>query len=185
MDTVLGCADLFECMVRWLDPRSAVALNRTCSASHTSMRAAFLNSPSLLATVAHNTAGKAMTKTSMMGWFALTSPEASAIKHAVYVRNGGGFYYLYSGDAFEQAVAVVGKDRAERVARRCTWSATRIHPYPRVDAAMRLNACHYQATTAKRRNRSYTANTRSNAASKGSILSARMCAGIPLHVVFV
>ena len=101
MDTVLGCADLFECMIRWLDPRSAVALNRTCSASHTSMRAAFLNSPSLLATVAHNTAGKAMTKTSMMGWFALTSPEASAIKHAVYVRNGGGFYYLYSGDAFE------------------------------------------------------------------------------------
>ena len=150
MDIVLGCADLFECVVRWLDPRSAVALGRMCSASHTSLCAAFVNRPSLLATMAHN-AEKAMTKTSMIGWFALTSPEASAIKHAVYVRRGGGFYYLYRGDAFEQAVAVVGRHWAGRVARRGTWSATGISPCLRVDARRSAKSACYRDTAAKRR----------------------------------
>ena len=35
-----------------------------------------------------------MTKAAMMGWFALTSPEASAIKHEKHIRRGGGLYYF-------------------------------------------------------------------------------------------
>ena len=109
----------------------------------------------------------------MIGWFALTSPEASAIKHAVYVRRGGGFYYLYRGDAFEQAVAVVGRHWAGRV--RDEWHGGvpgRRQGSAPVFVWMRGEAQKVHATgTRLPSDGSYTANTRSNAVSKGSILS--------------
>ena len=45
---------------------------------------------------------RALTKTELMGWFALSSAEANALPRSQYVgRAGGGFYFLYRQPAFK------------------------------------------------------------------------------------
>ena len=126
MESLLACPDLVETLLRHLDHVSIVALSRTCSAARTAQRAAIRASPSLLAAAARN-ADRALTKTALMGWFALTSCEADALPRAMYARTrpGGGFYYLYRDDAFDGATAVVaarGGTWAERLDRRRSWA---------------------------------------------------------------
>ena len=128
MEALLSCPDLVETLIRHLDHTSSVALNRTCSAARTAQRAAIRSNPSLLAAAARN-ADRALTKTALMGWFALTSCEADALPRAMYARTrpGGGFYYLYSDDAFDHAATVVaarGGMWAERIDRRRSWAKT-------------------------------------------------------------
>jgi hypothetical protein len=124
-----SCADVYECILRELDPQSAIALSQTCSAAYKLYHAVLDTSPSLLATVASN-ADRALTKSAIMGWFALTSSEASGIHHAVYLRRAGGVYFLYSGDAFRQAAATVGRQWPGRVALRRARSTPSIRKYP-------------------------------------------------------
>ena len=126
MEALMSCPDLVETLLRHLDHVSSVALSRTCSAARTAQRAAIRANPSLLAAAARN-ADRALTKTALMGWFALTSCEADALPRAMYARTrpGGGFYYLYRDDAFDGATAVVaarGGTWAERLDRRRSWA---------------------------------------------------------------
>lgn len=139
-EVLLDCADVFECVLRRLDPRSAVALARTCSAAHSHHFMVIGANPSLLGAVAGN-ADRALTRTALMGWFALTISEASTIKHAMYARRAGrGFYYLYSGDAFAQATATIGQQWASRVAQRRARSTPFARPCPHTDAVKRTRA---------------------------------------------
>ena len=138
-EALLDCTDVFECILRRLDPQSAISLSRTCSAAHSRFYAVFGANPPLLAAVAGN-ADRALTKTAMVGWFALTSFEASAIKHAVYARKAGGFYYLYGSNAFTQATAIIGRQWASRVAQRRARSTPLARPCPRIDAVKRTCA---------------------------------------------
>ena len=43
----------------------------------------------------------ALTKTQLMGWFALQSKEADALPRARHARRAGGSYFLYRQPAFE------------------------------------------------------------------------------------
>ena len=104
-------------------------------AARAAQRAAIRASPSLLAAAARN-ADRALTKTALMGWFALTSSEADALPRAKYARArpGGGFYYLYRADAFDRAAEVVAaRDGmwASRLDRRRSWAKTNELKRPR------------------------------------------------------
>lgn len=126
MEVLLSCPDLVETLLCHIDHASSVALGRTCSAARTAQRAAIRANPLLLAAAARN-ADRALTKTTLMGWFALTSREADALPRAVYARRrpGGGCYYLYRDDAFDRAATVVAaRDGmwAERLDRRQSWA---------------------------------------------------------------
>ena len=71
--------------------------------ARTGLRAAIRGAPDLLVRAACN-AG-ALTKTQLMGWFALTSLEADALPRSQYMRlRGPGFYFLYRAAAFDQAL---------------------------------------------------------------------------------
>lgn len=102
-EAVLESVDLMSLVVTYLDPTSIVALGRVSRNARTGLRAAIRGAPDLLVRAACN-AG-ALTKTQLMGWFALTSPEADALPRSQYVRlRGPGFYFLYRAAAFDQAL---------------------------------------------------------------------------------
>jgi len=103
---VLESDDLASLVTEHLDHTSIVALGRVSQGVRSALRSAIRGSPHLLARAARN-AG-ALTKTQLMGLFALTSAEADALPRSQYVRlRGPGFYYLYRGAAFEHALAVL------------------------------------------------------------------------------
>ena len=102
-EIVLESEDLMSLIMEHVDPTSIVALGRVCRNARTGLRAAIRGTPDLLVKVACN-AG-ALTKTQLMGWFALTSLEADALPRSQYVRlRGPGFYFLYRAAAFDQAL---------------------------------------------------------------------------------
>ena len=102
VEVVLESDDLTVLIVAYLDPASIVALGCVSHSVRTALRAAIRGTPNLLVRAACN-AG-ALTKTQLMGWFALTSIEADALPRSQYVRlRGSGFYFLYRAAAFDQA----------------------------------------------------------------------------------
>ena len=102
-EAILEGEDLMSLVVVYLDPTSIVALGRVSRNARTGLRAAIRGAPDLLVRAACN-AG-ALTKTQLMGWFALTSPEADALPRSQYMRlRGPGFYFLYRAAAFDQAL---------------------------------------------------------------------------------
>ena len=102
VEVVLESEDLTSLIVAYLDPASIVALGCVSHSVRTALRAAIRGAPNLLVRAACN-AG-ALTKTQLMGWFALTSIEADALPRSQYVRlRGSGFYFLYRAAAFDQA----------------------------------------------------------------------------------
>ena len=103
VEVVLESEDLMSLIVAYLDPTSIMALGRVSHNARTALRAAIRGAPDLLVRAACN-AG-ALTKTQLMGWFALTSLEADALPRSQYVRlRGSGFYFLYRAAAFGQAL---------------------------------------------------------------------------------
>ena len=103
VEVVLESEDLTSLVVAYLDPASIVALGCVSHSVRTVLRAAIRGAPNLLVRAACN-AG-ALTKTQLMGWFALTSIEADALPRSQYVRlRGLGFYFLYRTAAFDQAL---------------------------------------------------------------------------------
>ena len=106
VEVVLESEDLTSLVVAYLDPASIVALGCASHSVRTALRAAIRGAPNLLVRAACN-AG-ALTKTQLMGWFALTSAEADALPRSQYMRlRGSGFYFLYRAAAFELALANV------------------------------------------------------------------------------
>ena len=102
IEVVLESEDLMRLIVEHLDPTSIVALGRVSRDARTALRAAIRGAPDLLVRAACNAC--ALTKTQLMGWFALTSAEADALPRSQYVRlRGSGFYFLYRAAAFDQA----------------------------------------------------------------------------------
>ena len=102
-EAVLESQDLMSLIMEHLDPTSIVALSRVSSDARAAVRAAIRGTPDLLVKGARN-AG-ALTKTQLMGWFALTSLEADALPRSQYMRlRGPGFYFLYRAAAFDQAL---------------------------------------------------------------------------------
>ena len=102
VEVVLESEDLTSLIVAYLDPAPIVALGCVSHSVRTALRAAIRGAPNLLVRAACN-AG-ALTKTQLMGWFALTSIEADALPRSQYVRlRGSGFYFLYRAAAFDQA----------------------------------------------------------------------------------
>jgi hypothetical protein len=103
VSVVLESEDLTSLIVEYLDPTSIVALGRVSRDVRTAMRSAIRGAPNLLVRVARN-AG-ALTKSQLVGWFALTSLEADALPRSQYVRlQGPGFYFLYRTAAFDRAL---------------------------------------------------------------------------------
>ena len=115
--SVLECVDVASCIVEHLEPASIVALARVGRGVRAAQRDAIRGAPRLLVAAACNRG--ALTKTQLMGWFALTSAEANALPRARYVRmRGGGFYFLYREGAFELALSAIlksGKPSAQRL----------------------------------------------------------------------
>ena len=102
-EAVLESEDLTSLIVKYLDPTSIVALSRVSRSTRTALRAAIRGAPDLLVRAACNAC--ALTKTQLMGWFALTSAEADALPRSQYMRlRGSGFYFLYRTAAFDQAL---------------------------------------------------------------------------------
>ena len=102
-EAVLESEDLMSLIVEYLNPTSIVALSRVSRDARTGLRVAIRGTPALLVQAACN-AG-ALTKTQLMGWFALTSLETDALPRSQYVRlQGPGFYFLYRAAAFDQAL---------------------------------------------------------------------------------
>jgi len=100
---VLESEDLMSLIMEHIDPTSIVALSRVSRNARIALRAAIRGTPGLLVKAACN-AG-ALTKTQLMGWFALTSFEADALPRSQYMRlRGPGFYFLYRAAAFDQAL---------------------------------------------------------------------------------
>ena len=103
IEVVLESEDLTSLIVECLDPTSIVALGRVSRNVRTALRAAIRGAPNLLVRAACN-AGT-LTKTQLIGWFALTSLEADALPRSQYVRlRGPGFYFLYRAAAFDRAL---------------------------------------------------------------------------------
>ena len=102
-EAVLEGEDLMSLIMEPLAPTSIVALGRVSRDARAAVRAAIRRAPDLLVKAACN-AG-ALTKTQLMGWFALTSLEADALPRSQYMRlRGPGFYFLYRAAAFDQAL---------------------------------------------------------------------------------
>ena len=104
---VLESVDLASLVAEHLDPTAIVALGRVSRDVRSAVRSVIHGAPRLLALAARN-AG-ALTKTQLMGFLALTSAEADALPRSQYARlRGQGFYFLYRGDAFDHALAILG-----------------------------------------------------------------------------
>ena len=82
IEVVLESEDLTSLIVECLDPTSIVALGRVSRNVRTALRAAIRGAPNLLVRAACN-AGT-LTKTQLIGWFALTSLEADAMPRSQY-----------------------------------------------------------------------------------------------------
>ena len=87
IEVVLESEDLMRLIVEHLDPTSIVALGRVSRDARTALRAAIRGAPDLLVRAACNAC--ALTKTQLMGWFALTSAEADALPRSQYMRLRG------------------------------------------------------------------------------------------------
>ena len=73
-------------------------------------------------TLVLNAAPQVMTKTVLMGLFALTSAEADTIPRTVYTRRDGSYYYLYE-NVSERAWGIGGQDRSDRLVRRSAYES--------------------------------------------------------------
>jgi hypothetical protein len=144
MDLILNNEDLllriFE--LGCLTPIELVALERVCvqwrRVYHTNARA-----------LVHAATPSVVTKTVLMGLYALSSSEANILPHVVRARKGGGAMRLYTGVG-EGAWALVGDEKAweARLARRqasqlsverafgAEWRRTRWLPYRRPSQSM-------------------------------------------------
>lgn len=102
--SVFESADLIEVVLGHLDPMSIVALGRVNRGVRAAQRVALRGDPRLLVQAAEN--ARSLTKTQMMGWFALRSAEADTMPRSQYVRRrcSGGFYYLYREPAFARVL---------------------------------------------------------------------------------
>ena len=106
IEMIFQSEDLTSLVAEYLDPTSIVALGRTSRGVRAALRAAIRGAPSLLVRAACN--ADALTKTQLMGWFALTSLEADALPRSQYARvRGSGFYFLYRAAAFHKALSRV------------------------------------------------------------------------------
>ena len=113
---MLECVDVASCIMEHLEPASIVALARVGRGVRAAQRGAIRGTPRLLVAAACNVG--ALTKTQLMGWFALTSAEANTLPRARYVRmRGSGFYFLYREGAFELALSAILKGADEWEAR--------------------------------------------------------------------
>ena len=102
--SVFESADLIGVVLGHLDPMSIVALGCINRGVRAAQRVALRGDPRLLVQAAEN--ARSLTKTQMMGWFALRSAEADALPRSQYVRRrcSGGFYYLYRQPAFARVL---------------------------------------------------------------------------------
>ena len=99
-----------------LNTTSMVALGRVSRAVRAAQRGAITNSPHLLVVAALNS--NVLTKSQLMGWFALQSAEADTLPRTKHRRLAGGFYYLYRQPAFESVLGSYlgnAKDWEERL----------------------------------------------------------------------
>ena len=78
------------------------ALGRVSRAVRAAQRSAISNSPQLLVAAALNS--DVLTKSRLMGWFALQSAEADTLPRTKHKRLAGGFYFLYRQPAFERVL---------------------------------------------------------------------------------
>ena len=113
---LLETADVAELVLGHLDTTSMVALSCVSRAVRVAQRGAISHSPKLLVTAALN--AHALTKSQLMGWFALQSVEADMLPRTRHKRLAGGFYFLYQKPAFESVLGSYlgnGKDWEERL----------------------------------------------------------------------
>ena len=123
---VLESEDLVGLVAEHLDNACIVALGRVSQGVRSALRSAIRGAPHLLARAARN-AG-ALTKTQLMGFFALTSAEADALPRSQYVRlRGSGFYFLYRGAAFDHALATLGSAEEWEARLRARAAADTLH----------------------------------------------------------
>lgn len=132
LEAVLECSDLAVLVLGGLDPASMVALDRVSRSTRAAKAAAIRDSPRLLVRAAEN--ARALTKTQLMGWFALSSAEADALPRSQYMRRVGGFYFLYRQPAFEQvlggALTGIADWNARLRIRQAADTRPRVWPYP-------------------------------------------------------
>ena len=95
----LESPDIAILVLSGLNTTSMVALGRVSRAVRAAQRSAISNSPQLLVAAALNS--DVLTKSRLMGWFALQSAEADTLPRTKHKRLAGGFYFLYGQPAFE------------------------------------------------------------------------------------
>ena len=114
---VLESTDVAILMLSSLNTTSMVALGRVSRAVRAAQRGAITNSPHLLVVAALNS--NVLTKSQLMGWFALQSAEADTLPRTKHRRLAGGFYFLYRQPAFESVLGTYllgnAKDWEERL----------------------------------------------------------------------
>ena len=99
---LLETTDVAALVLGHLDTTSMVALSCVSRAVRAAQRGAISHSPQLLVTAAVN--AHALTKSQLMGWFALQSVEADMLPRTRHKRLAGGFYFLYQKPAFESVL---------------------------------------------------------------------------------
>ena len=121
---VLEYEDVTTLIFRRLDTTSMVALGRVSRAVRAAQRSAIRNSPDLLVVAALN--ASALTKSQLMGWFALKSAEADMLPRTRHKRRAGGSYFLYRKPAFESVLSLYlgdAKDWEDRLQLRQSQAA--------------------------------------------------------------
>ena len=98
----LESPDIAILVLSRLNTTSMVALGRVSRAVRAAQRSAISNSPQLLVAAALNS--DVLTKSRLMGWFALQSAEADTLPRTKHKRLAGGFYFLYRQPAFERVL---------------------------------------------------------------------------------
>ena len=112
----LESTDVAILVLSSLNTTSMVALGRVSRAVRAAQRGAISNSPHLLVAAALNS--NVLTKSRLMGWFALQSAEADTLPRTRHKRLAGGFYFLYRQPAFERVLGTYldnAKDWEERL----------------------------------------------------------------------
>ena len=113
----LESTDVAVLVLSSLNTTSMVALGRVSRAVRAAQRGAISNSPQLLVAAALNS--NVLTKSRLMGWFALQSAEADTLPRTKHKRHAGGFYFLYRQPAFERVLGTYllgnAKDWEERL----------------------------------------------------------------------
>ena len=128
---LLETIDVAALVIGHLDAKSVVALGRTSRDVRAAQRSAIHDSPQLLVSAASNAC--MLTKSQMMGWFALCGSEADELPRERYLRRAGGYYFLYGQSAFDQVLgthlAGVAEWEARLAARgRPVRRRKRVHP---------------------------------------------------------